>query len=296
MTASAASYPPAAPGHPYPQPQYAYHYPYPPPAPGYHWPAAPPSSSYLATEIIIPRDHDILLGRGGKNNGFAGNEQLRIMARAMRDRYMVSSKKEKSAIARDLVKQVQDLSPPGRFLKRENVTAAWEEVDLASGKEKASQCLRDAVTTFKAGDLKLTSPSAKGNPTKVVQQKRKERKPARKPAPISPHASRSHTPQLLMEGPEMPPLQMPTTFKRQRIGTWEVDPSSSLKSDQDHAGISCVHTIPMDEINNLLPAFTRPDEWDLLNFDGIDEDLLEPAGMDLDDSGADNDPFGTDFF
>ena len=80
---------------------------------------------------------------------FAGNEQLRTMAAAMGERYMASSKKEKSSMSRELVQQVQDLTPPGRFLKRENVSAAWVEVDMDAAREKASQCLRDAVTNMK---------------------------------------------------------------------------------------------------------------------------------------------------
>jgi hypothetical protein len=83
--------------------------------------------------------------RGGKNNEHSGNEKLREMARALREDYVRASKKEKSRMSRDLVKKVQAMDPPGRFLLRNRVTAAWEIVDIEYAREKASQCLRDAV-------------------------------------------------------------------------------------------------------------------------------------------------------
>jgi hypothetical protein len=80
------------------------------------------------------------MGRGGKNNQHSGNEQLRDMARARADEYQAADKKGKSDISFDLVDQVTTIG--GRFLKRKLVP-----LDLA--REKASQCLRDAVATKK---------------------------------------------------------------------------------------------------------------------------------------------------
>jgi hypothetical protein len=67
------------------------------------------------------------------------------MARDLREDYIRASKKEKSQISRDLVKKVHAMDPPGRFLLRNRVTLAWEIVDIAHAREKASQCLRDAA-------------------------------------------------------------------------------------------------------------------------------------------------------
>ena len=227
------------------------------------------------------------MGRGGKNNMFFGNEQLRTMARAMRDRYNAASKKEKSAMSRELVKQVQALSPPGRFLKREDVTAAWEEVDIASAREKASQCLRDAVKP-----LKPLKSDPKDSPSK--QEKRK----GRSPAPVSPDTSRPSSPEIFLEAPEMPPLALPRG-KRARIGTWEVDSTSSMmNSDLGVAVMDFVNTLPVDDPNNFVPVIARPEEWDLFNFndDAVDDPLLV-AEPDMECDGDDGtDPFGTDFY
>ena len=64
--------------------------------------------------IVKPNKNDIKLGRGGNNNKHTGNEQLRQLARAVCERYMAASKREKSAIARDLVDEVHGMSPAGR--------------------------------------------------------------------------------------------------------------------------------------------------------------------------------------
>lgn len=59
-------------------------------------------------------DNDVLMGRGGKNNRHVGNEKLRDLARGQVEQYKASTKKFKSAISRELVKQVRNADPPGR--------------------------------------------------------------------------------------------------------------------------------------------------------------------------------------
>jgi len=59
-------------------------------------------------------DHDVLLGRGGKNHGHKGNENLRHMARSIAPLYAAALKREKPAIADILIKQVQAMEPRGR--------------------------------------------------------------------------------------------------------------------------------------------------------------------------------------
>ena len=99
-------------------------------------------------EEIAPHENDILLGRGGKNNKHVGNEQLRMFAREQVTNYRKSTKKEKSNISRELVKRVRRLNPPGRFLKRHHITGLWEEMGEEIAREKTSQALRDAVTSY----------------------------------------------------------------------------------------------------------------------------------------------------
>lgn len=64
--------------------------------------------------IAEPHENDVLMGRGGKNNQHSGNERLRGLARVHCQQYRSSSKKEKSNLSRELVKQMRSLDPPAR--------------------------------------------------------------------------------------------------------------------------------------------------------------------------------------
>lgn len=75
---------------------------------------APISSSSRIYEI---HHHDILLGRGGRNNQHSGNEILRQVARQHALRYNDAQKKEKTVITREIVQQMFQLSPPARYVK-----------------------------------------------------------------------------------------------------------------------------------------------------------------------------------
>ena len=72
--------------------------------------------------LIQPNENDILLGRGGNNNKHVGNAQLRRLVQMHCGAYKKSNKKAKSAIAWELVKYIQNLSPPGRFLRKDPET------------------------------------------------------------------------------------------------------------------------------------------------------------------------------
>jgi hypothetical protein len=72
------------------------------------WPSMP-------THVPIePHNHDVLLGRGGRNNQHSGNDILRQFGRLQGENYRVASKKGKSAISRLLVRQMRELNPPAR--------------------------------------------------------------------------------------------------------------------------------------------------------------------------------------
>jgi hypothetical protein len=66
--------------------------------------------------LIQPHENDILMGRGGKNNQHAGNENLRRLAREYCTVYSAAAKKDKPSIAAQLVEHVQGLDPPGRYV------------------------------------------------------------------------------------------------------------------------------------------------------------------------------------
>lgn len=119
-----------------------------------------------AQPMITPTDNDVLMGRGGNNNKWRGNERLRDLARVQVDRYQQADKKEKSNISLLLVSQVQALS--GRFLKRNSDSMIWQIVPDEQAREKTSQCLRDAVSGAKKRSRKSAeAKKEKESPTPV---------------------------------------------------------------------------------------------------------------------------------
>lgn len=106
----------------YPPPGYSPYY-YPPivfPQPfehsqGFHH-YSMPDTRPIHPPPIVPHENDVLMGRGGKNNQHSGNEKLRQIARQYSDKYRTSTKKEKSNLSRELVKQMRKLNPPARLV------------------------------------------------------------------------------------------------------------------------------------------------------------------------------------
>ena len=64
--------------------------------------------------IIEPHEHDVLMGRGGRNNQHSGNDILRQFGRLQGENYRVATKKGKSELSRLLVRQMRELDPPAR--------------------------------------------------------------------------------------------------------------------------------------------------------------------------------------
>ena len=108
------------------------------------------------SEQIVPRDNDVLFGRGNRNSRHYGNELLRALARRHIINYRNASKKEKAGVSQSIVSQIKDnQNPPGRFLKKDFITGFWQEVTDEMAKEKTSQALRDAVSSGKVKIQKL---------------------------------------------------------------------------------------------------------------------------------------------
>jgi hypothetical protein len=66
--------------------------------------------------IVAPHEHDVLMGRGGRNNQWSGNELLRSFAFELSGTYSTASKRAKPSIAWILVTKMRALQPPGRYV------------------------------------------------------------------------------------------------------------------------------------------------------------------------------------
>jgi hypothetical protein len=72
------------------------------------------SYNVVMSGIDAPSENDVLMGRGGNNNKWRGNEKLRKFAAKRCREYQYASKKGKSQISKELVEAIRRLDPPGR--------------------------------------------------------------------------------------------------------------------------------------------------------------------------------------
>ena len=97
---------------------------------------------------LVPKQNDVLMGRGygtAKPNHY-GNFQLRLLALSRAITYSSARKKIKTQISREIVCDVQSLSPPGRYLRcLPGTEDQWELASDADARDKTAQLLRDLV-------------------------------------------------------------------------------------------------------------------------------------------------------
>lgn len=195
------------------------------------------------SQEIQPHENDILMGRGGKNNQHVGNEKLRGLARLQSENYRAASKKGKSCISRDLVKQVRNLNPPGRFLKKNNGTGAWEDVGDDVAREKASQVLRDAVSFSIQPEMEERCESKAYHPIEELSDDVRRsvyhpieelsddaRRSASAPPILRETSRRRHWEEIYYRTPphhhDPPPRRMPSAFYPPRSMSSHSDPSA----------------------------------------------------------------------
>mmetsp|Transcript_16341 Transcript_16341/g.19365 ORF Transcript_16341/g.19365 Transcript_16341/m.19365 type:complete len:120 (-) Transcript_16341:639-998(-) len=94
-------------------------------------------------EDIIPHENDVLLGRGNFANAHPGNKQFRAYVDIQRPNYDASRKCDKPLFAKMIVATINNLVPPGRFLRQDNDTEAWIVVDDRKAYGKTRQALRE---------------------------------------------------------------------------------------------------------------------------------------------------------
>ena len=119
--------------------------------------------SSLTTGITHPHPHDVLSGRGNSINSHPGNQYFRSLVKHLKNEYVVTPKPEKPVFAKLIVKHIQALQPPGRFLKKNKGGNFWEEVENKNALYKTKQSLREDAKIMKSmiekGQLKVMTVS-----------------------------------------------------------------------------------------------------------------------------------------
>jgi hypothetical protein len=79
----------------------------------------------------------------GKTNHHPGNIKRRLIIEERKDEYMTSSRNGKPIIAMEVVRIWRDLSPPGRFLRKNEETGLWDDIGDEDACIKCSHTLRE---------------------------------------------------------------------------------------------------------------------------------------------------------
>jgi len=131
--------------------------------------------------IRTPNPQDVLSGRGGGINSHKGNKAFREWVNQRKEEYnLAQNKKEKIAVAMQVVRQVQEEVPvSGRFLTRDPTVAGgsggqwWVEIDESKALAKTTQALREG-----APKIRQAHQVAETIPPKTVQKPKKRKRKA----------------------------------------------------------------------------------------------------------------------
>merc|ERR1712032_216705 len=79
--------------------------------------------------IKDPHENDVLYGRGGGTNHHKGNKKYRKMVENRKLEYVNSKRNDKPLVALEIVRIWRAQLPPGRFLKHNDKTGHWDDVE-----------------------------------------------------------------------------------------------------------------------------------------------------------------------
>jgi len=110
-----------------------------------------------------PNSNDVLSGRGRHIDTHDGNVYFRHLVATYRETYLSpdTKKRDKVIIANQLVKEIRNMNPAGRFLEKDKADGRWYEIGDVRARKKAGQAMREKKTSTFDVDMFLDKkPSA----------------------------------------------------------------------------------------------------------------------------------------
>ena len=127
-----------------------------------------------------PSANDVLSGRGRRILNHPGNLKFRSIIKSLKPLFDSAPKILRGVLyGNQIVNLIHNLSPPGRFLKKDKVSGSWLELDTKEAVQRAIQALHDSkqlvVRTpatpppFPAGEV-VSAPGASSINKLLIQQ------------------------------------------------------------------------------------------------------------------------------
>ena len=126
-------------------------------------PQQPPAAQRLVRRStigeIILNPNDVLKGRGVTFNSHQGNIYFRSLVNELKVDYVHAPKHRKPKFAEYIIKKIQSLRPPGRFLKLVSKNPyRWEEISYKEATMKTRQALREGAKDIFSQNRNSSSP------------------------------------------------------------------------------------------------------------------------------------------
>lgn len=217
--------------------------------------------------IREPNPQDVLSGRGGGINSHKGNKAFREWVNQRKEEYnLAENKKEKIAVAMQVVRQVQQQRPvPGRFLQRDPTVDVlgssghwWVEIDEAKALAKTTQALREG-----APKIRQAHGGAKKTTVKSNKRKRKAATLVAK-ATETPHLDDA-TEKLVLQAVKQDSTSLPR-YQSEQLLLPSADYSMAIqqlqenakKAEQDASNISHQKQPIQGQATSPLPTLLAP--------------------------------------
>ena len=107
-----------------------------------------PITGFTSFSGIIPTKNDVLCGRGNSINSYSGNQTYRKIIQSLKLDYAAAPKPLKALFPTKVVAQIEDQTPPGRFLKFCSERREWHEISSKQTIAKTRQALREGAPSI----------------------------------------------------------------------------------------------------------------------------------------------------
>lgn len=121
----------------------------------------------MESGIKKPRHNDILSGRGNGINSHIGNERYRSLVKGVKTDYVKTPRTHRAEFALKIYEDIKKWNPPGRFLKKNQTTQLWEELEKDKALNKIKQALREGAPIISKAIIKCEEMYAMKIPSTV---------------------------------------------------------------------------------------------------------------------------------
>ena len=101
-----------------------------------------PSMSKMINDT--PSANDVLIGRGRRNQNHSGNQRYQSIIKSLKPEYDAAPKSLRGLYGKQIINLIHNLSPPGRFLRKDKVSGSWIELDTKEAVQRGIQALHDS--------------------------------------------------------------------------------------------------------------------------------------------------------